>query len=72
MNTKTHRELATAINKEGQNKHGRPENKESHIQIAGGKKCQPTSLYPIKIAFKSNSEINDNQEKKRKTISELK
>ena len=37
MNTKTQAELAIAINKEGQNKHGRPENKESYIQIAGGK-----------------------------------
>ena len=40
--------------------------------LGGAGKCQPTSLYPIKIAFESNSEIHASQEKKRRTISEIK
>lgn len=71
MSNKTHWELATTINKEGQNKQGRTENKEmTYSNCWGG--CQPRSLYQIKIVFKNNSDVNTSQEKKRKTISELK
>lgn len=53
------------------NKQGRTENKEmTYSNCWGG--CQPRSLYQIKIVFKNNSDVNTSQEKKRKTISELK
>lgn len=48
------------INKEAQ------KIKKWYIQIAGGGGCQPRSLYPIKIVFKNNSDMNTSQEKKRK------